>query len=328
MKAVICTKYGPPEVLQLKEVDKPIPKNNEVLIRIHAATVSLSDIINRKGTPFLARFFTGLGWPKNPIPGAEFSGEIEAIGNDVKSFKKGDQVLGVDLTSLGAYAEYKCLPEDGVLAIKPAILTWEEAAPVCGALAAWNFLTDQSTIQSGQKVLINGASGEIGSTALQIAKYFGAEVTAVCRTTNLEFVKSLGADHFIDYTKEDFTKTGQTYDIIFDVENTSSFSRSKNSLSQKGIYLKTFPGITILLQMLWTSRIGNKKAKVSATGLRPIRERLILLKGLIELVEAGKIKPVIDRSYPLEKIVEAHRYVETGQAKGNVVVTVEHNDKI
>jgi len=212
-----------------------------------------------------------------------------------------------------------------VLAIKPANITWEEAAPVCGGLAAWNFLTDQSTIQSGQKVLINGASGSIGSTALQIAKYFGAEVTAVCSAKNLELVKLLGADHVIDYMKEDFTTTGQTYDIIFDAENMSSFSRSKGSLTQKGIYLKTFPGITILLQMLWTSRIGSKKAKFSATGLRPLQERLILLKELIELVEAGKIKSVIDRSYPLEQIAEAHRYVETGPENGNVVIIVENN---
>ena len=327
MKAIVCTKYGPPEVLQLKEVEKPTPKDNEVLIRIHAATVGLSDLMTRKGAPFLTRFFTGLIRPKNPIPGAEFAGEIEAIGNDVKRFKKGDQVFGADLSGLGAYAEYKCLPEDGVLAIKPANVTWEEAAPVCGALAAWNFLTDQATIQSGQKVLINGASGSIGTTAVQIARYFGAEVTGVCSTTNLELVKSLGADQVIDYTQEDFTKTGQTWDVIFDAENKSSFSRCKGSLTQKGVYLKTFPGLTILLQMLWTSKIGSKKAKISATGLRPVPERLIFLNELIELIEAGKLKSVIDRCYPLEQTAEAHRYVEKGHIKGNVVITVEHNSK-
>ncbi len=283
--------------------------------------------MTRKGAPFLTRFFTGLVRPKNPILGAEFAGEIEAVGNDVKLFKKGDQVFGADLSGLGAYAEYKCLPEDGVLAIKPANVTWEEAAPVCGALAAWNFLTDQATIQSGQKVLINGASGSIGTTAVQIARYFGAEVTGVCSTTNLELVKSLGADQVIDYTQEDFTKSGQTWDVIFDAENKSSFSRCKGSLTQKGVYLKTFPGLTILLQMLWTSKIGSKKAKFSATGLRPVPERLIFLKELIELIEAGKLKAVIDRTYTLEQIVEAHRYVETGHKKGNVVITVEHNNK-
>ena len=325
MKAIVCTKYGPPEVLQLKEVEKPVPKDNEVLIRVYAATVGLSDLMTRKGAPFLTRFFTGLVRPKNPILGAEFAGEIEAVGNDVKLFKKGDQVFGADLSSLGAYAEYKCLPEDGVLAIKPANVTWAEAAPVCGALAAWNFLTDQATIQSGQKVLINGASGSIGTTAVQIARYFGAEVTGVCSTTNVELVKSLGADQVIDYTKEDFTKTGQTWDVIFDAENKSSFSRCKGSLTQKGVYLKTFPGLTILLQMLWTSKIGSKKAKISATGLRPVPERLIFLNELVELIEAGRIKSVIDRTYPLEQIVEAHRYADKGHKKGNVVITVGHN---
>jgi NADPH:quinone reductase-like Zn-dependent oxidoreductase len=325
MKAIVYEKYGPPEVLQLKEVEKPVPKDNEVLIRVYAATVGLSDLMTRKGAPFLTRFFTGLVRPKNPILGAEFAGEIEAVGNDVKLFKKGDQVFGADLSGLGAYAEYKCLPEDGVLAIKPANVTWAEAAPVCGALAAWNFLTDQATIQRGQKVLINGASGSIGTTAVQIARYFGAEVTGVCSTTNLELVKSLGADQVIDYTQEDFTKSGQTWDVIFDAENKSSFSQCKGSLTQKGVYLKTFPGLTILLQMLWTSKIGSKKAKISATGLRPVPERLILLKELIELIEAGKIKSVIDRCYPLEQIAEAHRYVEKGHKKGNVVITVGHN---
>ncbi|MFC1961408.1 NAD(P)-dependent alcohol dehydrogenase [Chloroflexota bacterium] len=326
MKAIVATKYGPPEILQFKEVEKPAPKDNEVVIRIHAATVGLSDLMTRKGDPFLTRFFTGLVRPKNPILGAEFAGEIEAVGSDVKLFKKGDQVFGADLSGLGAYAEYKCLPEDEVLAIKPTNVTWAEAAPVCGSLAAWNFLADQVTIQRGQKVLINGASGSIGTSAVQIARHFGAEVTGVCSTTNLELVKSLGADQVIDYTQEDFTKSSQTWDVIFDAENKSSFSQCKGSLTQRGIYLKTFPGLTILLQMLWTSKIGSKKAKISATGLRPVPERLILLNELVELIEAGKIKSVIDRCYPLEQTAEAHRYVETGHIKGNVVITVDHNN--
>jgi NADPH:quinone reductase-like Zn-dependent oxidoreductase len=273
MKAIVYEKYGPPEVLQIKEVAKPTPKNNEVLIRIHAATVGLSDVMTRKGAPFLTRLFTGLIRPKNPISGAEFAGEIEAIGKDVKLFRKGDQVFGADLSGLGAYAEYKCLPEDGVLAIKPTNVTYEEAAPVCGALAAWNFLTDQTAIQSGQKVLIYDASGSMGTAAVQIARYFGAELTVVCGPTDLELLKSLGADHVIDYTQEDFTKNSQTWDVIFDVESKSSFSRCKGSLTQKGVYLKTFPGPTILFQRLWTSKFGSKKAKFSATGLRPVSER-------------------------------------------------------
>jgi len=327
MKAIVFTKYGPPDVLQLKEVEKPIPKDNEVLIRIYATTAGPADGMMRKGDPFIGRFVTGLIRPKNPIPGTELAGEIEAVGKDVKLFKEGDQVFGSTGTGLGAYAEYICLPEEGVLETKPVNMTYEEAAPVCdGALTALNFLR-KGNIQSGQKVLIYGASGGVGTAAVQLAKYFGAEVTGVCSTTNLELVKSLGADKVIDYTKEDFTKSGQTYDIIFDAVSKSSFSRCKRSLKQRGVYLLTVPTLATILQMLWTSKIGSKKAKFSATGLRPVSERLVFLKELRELIEAGKIKSVIDRRYPLEQTAEAHRYVDKGHKKGNVVITVEHNNK-
>jgi len=329
---MVYTKYGPPDVLQLKEVAKPVPKDNEVLIRVHATTVPAEDPMMRSFTfsPLFwlpLRIAFGLRRPRKTILGSELAGEIEAVGQDVKRFKKGDQVFGVDISGLGAYAEYKCLPEEGVLLAKPANLTYEEAAPVCGTLAAWNLLRDKAHIQSGQKVLINGASGSVGTAAVQIARYFGAEVTGVCSSKNLKLVASLGADHVIDYTKEDFTQNGQTYDIIFDAVSKSTFSRCKRSLTQRGAYISAVPTLSILLQMLWTSKIGSKKAIFSATGLRPVRKRLALLKELIPLMEAGKIKTVIDRRYPLKQIAEAHRYVEKGHKKGNVVIIVEQNTK-
>jgi len=323
MKAIVCIKYGSPDVLQLKEVEKPTPKDSEVLIRIYAASVTAADGMIRKGTPFYGRLFIGLMRPKNPIPGTGLAGEIEAVGKDVKLYNEGDQVFGETGLGFGAHAEYVCVPEEGVLAAKPANMTYEEAAPVCdGALTSLSFLKDIGKIQSGQSVLINGASGSLGTAAVQVAKEFGAKVTGVCSTANLEMVKSLGADKVIDYTKEDFTKTGQTYDIIYDSVGKSSFSRCKDSLTQKGVYVSPVLGLPLLLQMIWTSMIGSKKAKFSATGIRPVSELRILLKELKEFIEAGKIKSVIDRRYPLEQIAEAHSYVEKGHKKGNVVITL------
>jgi NADPH:quinone reductase-like Zn-dependent oxidoreductase len=324
MKAIVYTEYGPPDVLQLQEVEKPVPEDNEVLIKIHATTVTTAGIAALTGEPFIARFDTGLTKPKNPILGVELAGEIEAVGADVKRFREGDQVFAEP--GSGTYAEYICLPEDGALAIKPANMTFEEAAAVVdGALTALHFLRDKGNIQSGQKVLINGASGSIGTFAVQLARYYGAEVTGVCSTTNLELVKSLGADKVVDYTQEDFTKSGQTYDVIFDTVNKSSFSRCKNSLTQSGIYLTTFPTPAILLQMLWTSIVGSKKAVVAFAGLRPASEKTENLIFLKELIEEGKLKSVIDKRYPLEQTAEAHRYVDKGHKRGNVVITVVHN---
>ena len=327
MKAIVVTKYGPPEVLQLVEVEKPTPKENEVLIKVHAATVNATDPVFRKGKPFIARFFTGLTKPKDPIPGNEFAGEIEAVGGDVKRFKPGDQVFGQAALGYGTHAEYICLPEEEAIATKPANMTYEEAATVPdGALGALVFLR-KGDIESAQTVLINGASGSVGTFGVQLAKHFGAEVTGVCSTTNVEMVKSLGADHVVDYTKEDFTKTGQTYDIIFDAVNKSSFSRCKGSLTQSGVYIFTGVAPGNLFQALWTAKIGSKKALMTAPGMRPASEKAENLVFLKELVEAGKLKSVIDRRYALEEIAEAHRYVEKGHKKGNVIITFEHNDK-
>jgi NADPH:quinone reductase-like Zn-dependent oxidoreductase len=327
MKAIVCTKYGSSDVLQLKEVEKPTPKDNEVLIRVYATAVTAAHCAMRKG-PIYGRLATGLTRPKNPIPGTDLAGEIEAVGKDVKLFKEGDLVFGGTDLGFGCYAEYICIPEEDVLAIKPANMTYEEATSVVeGALTALPFLRDKGNIQSGQKVLINGASGSVGTAAVQLAKYFGAEVTGVCSTTNLEMVKSLGADKVIDYTKEDFTKSGETYDIIFDTVGKTSFSRCKSSLKQKGIYLAAPFGMTIILQMLWTSMVGSKKAMFAFTGLMPSSKKTENLIFVKELIEAGKIKSVIDRRYPLEQAAEAHRYVEKGHKKGNVVITVEHSNK-
>ena len=324
MKAIVCTKYGPPDVLQLKEVEKPTLKDNEVLIKVHAATVASGDCFIRSFTfaPWFwlpGRIMYGLIRPRKNIPGNELAGEIISVGKGVTRFRKGDQVFGIiwETSFGGANAEYKCLPEDGV-AIKPANMTYEEAAAVpIGGLTALHLLR-KGNIQSGQKILVYGASGSVGTFAVQIAKYFGAEVTGVCSTTNTEMVKSIGADKVIDYTKEDFTRSGQVYDIIFDSVRKTSFSRCKRSLKRRGSYITVdWPLITAL----WTSIVGSRKVVFG------IAKRIEDLTFLRELIEAGKIRAVIDRSYPLEQTAEAHRYVETGHKKGNVVITLDHNNK-
>jgi NADPH:quinone reductase-like Zn-dependent oxidoreductase len=326
MKAIVQTKYGPPEVLQLKEVVKPTPKHNEVLIRVYATTVTAGDSrLRGLNFPILPRLPQRvIGFIKtNKIPGMELAGEIESAGNDVTLFRKGDQVFASTGIYSGSYAEYVCLPEDGQVALKPTNMTYEEAAavPIGGLTALW-FLRDKGNIQNGHKVLIIGASGSIGTFAVQLAKYYGAEVAGVCSTTNLELVKSLGADKLIDYTKKDFTESGETYDIIFDAVSKSSFSRCKSSLKQRGIYLVTVPSLVSLFQMLWTSKVGSKKVIFGGEGGKT--ENLVFLK---ELIDAGKMKSVIDRRYPLEQTVEAHKYVDKGHKKGNVVITVEHSSK-
>jgi NADPH:quinone reductase-like Zn-dependent oxidoreductase len=335
MKAIVYTEYGAPDVLQLKEVKKPTAKEDEVLIRVVATPVTFGEIIARNFTfpprnfwmPLLiyplARMQFGYRKPKKNILGSELAGEIESVGKNVKRFKEGDQVFGYLGPSFGANAEYVCMPEDGVLAIKPANITYEEAAAVpFNAVTALVFIRDKGNIRSGEKVLINGASGGIGQFAVQFAKYYEAEVTGVCSTAKGEFVKSLGADHVIDYTKEDFTKNGQTYDVIFDTAVVTSYSKCKSSLKDNGRYLLAVFKTRELVQMLWTSMAGSKKVICAMAPTRT--EDLLIIK---ELIEAGKIKSVIDRRYPLEQMAEAHRYVETGHKKGNVVITVEHNNK-
>lgn len=322
MKAVVYTRYGSPEVLQLHEVEKPTPRDNEVLIRVHAGTVTAGDCELRSFTfpvwlRLPIRLWLGIRKPRKNILGQELAGEIEAVGKDVTRFKAGDQVFAATGFGLGAYAEYKCLPENGVLAIKPTSMTYEEAAavPVAG-LEALHFMR-QGKIQTGQKVLISGAGGSIGTFAVQLAKSLGAEVTGVDRTAKLKMLRSIGADHVIDYTQQDFTKSGETYDVFFDVMGKASFSGAIKSLAPGGYYLLGNAGLSQMLRGRWTSMTSGKKVVVGAAKQKT--EDLMFLKSLIE---AGKLKSVIDRCYPLDQTAEAHRYVETGQKQGHVVIKV------
>jgi NADPH:quinone reductase-like Zn-dependent oxidoreductase len=337
MKAIVWTRYGPPEVLEFREVEKPAPKDNEVLIKVHATTVTAGDCEMRSlKFPVLLslpmRLWIGFRRPKeNTIPGTELAGEIEAVGKDVKQFIPGDQVFGATGMGLGANAEYICLPEhpgdmEGGVIIKPANMSYEEAVTVpFGGRDALHFLR-LGNIQNGQKILINGAGGGIGVFAVQLAKYYGAVVTAVDSTAKLDMLRSIGADHVIDYTQEDFTESaitkGNVYDVIFDVVGTISLSRSKRSIKPDGTYLLANPIRSQMLQGPWSRITGSQKV-IMQTASGTI-EDLIFLRGLIE---EGKLRTVIDRTYPLEQIVEAHRYVETGQKQGNVVITVKHNNK-
>ena len=330
MKAAVYTEFGPPQVLKLKDVAMPTPRDNEILVKIYAASVNIGDLWARNFKDISPRKFTmplplwlpsrlyfGLSKPRVNILGSEFAGIVEATGRDVKRFRKGDPVFGYRGQSMGTYAEYLCMPEDGLVALKPANMTFEQAAVVSyGTLTALNLMRHVN-VQPGQKVLINGASGGIGSAAIQLAKYFGAEVTAVCGTQRIEFVKSLGADHVIDYAKEDFTQNGETYDLIFDIPGKSSFSRCKDLLKPDGCILYASFKMKQLIEMLWTSRTDGRKVICALSGEKP--EDLLFIK---ELIEAGKLKSIVDRCYPLEQAAEAHRYVESGQKRGSVVITL------
>jgi NADPH:quinone reductase-like Zn-dependent oxidoreductase len=324
MRAIVFTEYGPPEVLQLKELPKPKPKEDEVLIRIYATTVTTAGIAALRGKPLISRLFTGITKPNHPILGVELAGEIEAVGAGVPRLRAGDQVFAS--TSYGTLCEYICLPENAPVVLKPPSMTHEQAAAVVdGAHTALYFLRDMGNIQSGSRVLVNGASGSIGTFAVQLARYFGAQVSGVCSTRNLELVKSLGADAVFDYTAEDFTKSGETYDIIFDTVNKSSFSRCKTALTPDGIYLTTYPTAAIMLQMAWNSLARGKKAAVGFAGVRPDSEKTENLHFLRELIEGGSLRSVIDRTYPLEQASEAYHYVAKGHKVGNVVITIQQS---
>lgn len=326
MRAIVYERYGPPEVLQLKEVEKPTPKDHEVLINTYATTVTSGDWRVRSlnvptGFGLIMRLVFGVTRPKQPILGSELSGVVVSVGKDVRKFKAGDQVFAFSDTAMGCYAEYKCMPEDGALAIKPANLTYEEAAALSfGGTTALDFFR-RGKLQSGEKVLINGASGGVGTAAVQLARHFGADVTGVCSTANVELVRSLGASHVIDYTEEDFTQNGETYDVIVDTAGTAPFSRSKASLKERGRLLMVLGGLPDMLRIPWVSMTSNKKVIAG-----PASGRAEDLRFLAGLAEAGQYKPFIDRCYPFEQIIEAHRYVDTGRKKGNVVITLEHDD--
>ncbi|PFK43278.1 NAD(P)-dependent alcohol dehydrogenase [Bacillus cereus] len=327
MKAIVYTKYGSPDVLQLKEVEKPVPKNNEILVKIKATTVTAGDIRLRSFTVprsvwLPARIILGFSQPKKQILGIELAGEIESVGQEVKRFKEGDQVFAATQMGFGAYAEYICLPEDGAVSIKPSNISYEEAAAIpIGACTALFFLR-KANVQSGQNILVYGASGSVGSYAVQISKYFGAKVTGVCSNKNVELVKSLGADKVIDYTTKDFSTTDETYDVIFEAVNKSSFSDCIKLLKKDGTYINVVEPLPSV-RMLWTKVTSGKKLILSQNSSET-SESLDFLK---ELVETGKVKVVIDRCYALEEIVEAHRYVEKGHKKGNVVINVEYHNK-
>ena len=318
MRAVVFDRYGAPDVLRLEDVEQPVPKKHEVLVKMHATTVTRSDCAVRAGKPFISRFFTGLRRPKQRILGTELAGEVEAVGAAVHEFAVGDHVFGTTSAfRFGTHAEFICMQESAPLAHKPAGMSFEEAAAVCDGVILALMGLRAAGLRKGQKIVIYGASGSIGTAGVQLARYFEADVTAVCNTKNLELVRSLGADRVIDYTQEDFTKNGETYDVIFDAVGKHSFRRCRDSLKQGGIYVAT-DGLRNLILALWTPRLGGKKVMFPIPP-RYTKKDVLFLK---ELIETGRYRAVIDRRYPLEAVVEATTYVETKQKTGNVVLTI------
>ena len=324
MKAIISTAYGGPEVLQLQKVKKPIPKDNEVLVKIQASSITTAETMMRTGYPLIGRLFLGLTKPKNRISGTGFAGIIEAKGKNVKRFDVGDKVFGESLNTFGTYAEYICIEEKGIIALLPDNVGYEEAAVIGdGPITSLNFLRNLADLKPHHHILIIGASGSLGTAAIQLAKYFGARVTSVCSAKNIELVHSLGSDEVIDYKKENFSNIGLTYDIIYDTIGKSSFSECKKSLTEKGIYLSPVLDLGLLLQMLWTSVFGNKKAKFSATGMLPHSTIRLYLKEIGSLMESSKLKSIISRRFSLMQVPDAHRHIDKGHKRGNVVWTIQ-----
>jgi NADPH:quinone reductase-like Zn-dependent oxidoreductase len=319
MRAMVQISYGPPEEIVPREVPKPSPGDKEVLIRVQAAVVGPSDCAFRKGDPRIIKLIYGLSKPKFAVGGCEFAGEVEAVGKEVRHFKAGDRVLGMSVKNFGAYAEYKCLSEESSLALIPDGISFEEAVGVCdGGATALTFLRDKAKLGKGQKMLINGASGAVGIYAVQLAKYYGAEVTGVCSADNERLVRNAGADFVIDYNQDDFTKLDKAYDVVFDAVGKRSFSACKGVLTAKGLYLTTVPKLSIVIQMMWTSLFKGKRAVFATAGLMQNKANLAFL---MELTNNGTLSPVIDRRYPLEHLPDAHKYVETERKKGNVIIT-------
>ncbi len=325
MNAIVTRKYGGPEVLQLENVAVPVPKDNEILVRVHATSVTAAQMSIRTGKPYIGRLFMGLLKPNNLIGGTDFSGEVLSVGKHVTNFNIGDNVYGATDVAGGTYAEYAVMSEDDVVLTKPSNVTHEEAAAIIeGSSTAYAFLNGTIQLQSGQSILINGASGSIGTAAVQIAKEMGATVTAVCSTKNMQMVRSLGADHVIDYTQEDFTQSAQKYDVIFDTVGKLSFMQSRRALTAQGVFLSPVPRLSDLWNMLLTSRSKGQRLLFAATGLRNNDEKKYDFKILRDLLSQGKLDAVIDRIYQLPQAAEAHRYVEKGHKKGNVVLVIEN----
>lgn len=323
MQAAVLTRYGSPDFIQLQTVEKPVPKANEVLVKVYATTVTAADTMMRRAEPAISRLFLGFSRPRNNIMGTGFAGKVVAVGDDVQEFEVRDEVFGESGVGFSANAEYVTVAEDGVIELMPRKISYEEAATLTdGPLTSLNFLKNLGQIKAGQSVLIIGASGSLGTAAVQLARHFGAHVTGVCSTRNLELAKSLGADEVIDYTETDFTQKGKRYHLIFDTVGKSSFAKCKKSLTENGRYLSPVLRFSLLLQMLWTAIFSNRKAKFDATGLRPPQLLRSYLDELGKLIEAGKLRIVIDKKYPLAEAAEAHRYVDTGRKRGNVVLTL------